>query len=99
MTIDGTYHLQLHAPTGTQEGRLALSSEDGTLSGTLSNARGQSEFAGGVIEGNHVQFDTKVPTPLGKMRAHVELSVEGDAISGSAKLPLGHVRIAGTREQ
>lgn len=98
MTIDGSYLLELHAPTGTQEGRLALRNNDGTLSGTLSNARGQSEFTGGLIEGNHVQFDTKVPTPLGKMKAHVELSVEGDAIRGSAKLPLGHVRIAGTRE-
>lgn len=97
MKIDGSYNLSLNTPVGTQDGSLTLKSDGTSLSGTLTNARGSSAFAGGTITGGAVEFDTKIPTPLGRLKAHVTGKVDGDHFSGDAKLPLGTAHIEGDR--
>jgi hypothetical protein len=97
MKIDGNYNLTLDTPVGTQDGSLTLKADGSSLSGTLTNARGSSTFAGGTITGGAVEFDTKIPTPLGRLKAHVTGTVDGDHFSGEAKLPLGSARIEGDR--
>lgn len=97
MKIDGNYILTLNTPVGTQGGSLTLETDGTSLSGTLANARGSSDLAGGTISGGVVEFDTKIPTPLGRLKAHVTGEVDGDHFSGDAKLPLGTAHIEGDR--
>lgn len=97
MKIDGHYKLTLDTPLGKQDGELTLKTQGAALSGTLANSGGSAEFSGGTVEGDEVAFDTRIPTPIGRLKAHVTGSVSGDRFSGKAKLPLGSARIEGIR--
>lgn len=97
MNVSGKYKLTLKTPVGSQQGSLTLQADGETLNGSLTNALGGSEFKGGSVKGNTVEFDTKVPTPLGRLKAHVTGKVDGDHFSGDAKLPLGTAHIEGKR--
>ena len=97
MTIDGTYKLTLKTPVGEQEGKLSFRSDGNALSGSIENAMGEVAFDGGTVDGNAVTFDTRIPTPIGKLKAHVTGTVAGDHFSGMAKLPLGAAEIEGER--
>ncbi len=97
MTIDGTYKLILKTPVGEQEGRLSLRTDGTVLSGSIENAKGKVLFDDGIAEGNAVSFQARIPTPIGKLKAHVTGKVAGDHFSGIAKLPLGAAEIEGDR--
>ncbi|TMV88349.1 hypothetical protein FGG78_17135 [Thioclava sp. BHET1] len=97
MRIDGTYSLSIKTPLGEQKGTLVLTTDGKALSGSLQNAKGQVAFDGGTAEDGKVSFDTRIPTPIGKLKAHVMGTVVGDHFSGVAKLPLGKAEIEGYR--
>lgn len=97
MNLNGTYKLILKTPMGAQEGKMTLKAEGAALSGTLENDLGSTAFTGGTIDGNEVAFDTRVPTPIGPLKAHVTGAVDGDRFTGDAKLPLGSAHIEGER--
>lgn len=97
MKISGSYRLNIQTPIGLQNGSLTLTASGATLSGTLVNARGSTGFTGGSVNGNEVEFSTKIQTPLGRMKAHVTGKIEGDHFSGIAKLPLGTAHLEGQR--
>lgn len=98
MNIDGDYKLTLKTPVGVQEGSMTLKTDGASLSGTLANDRGTSEFSGGTASGGTVEFETRIPTPIGRMKAHVTGSISGDRFNGDAKLPLGSAHIVGVRD-
>jgi len=97
MTIDGHYELTLDTPLRPQDGTLDLETDGHALSGTISNARGRSAFAGGCVQGGTLGFTTKVPTPLGMLRATISARVQGDRIEGDATLPPGRAHLTGRR--
>lgn len=97
MTIDGHYNLTLDTPVGRQDGELTLKTEGAALSGALANAGGTTEFSGGTVNGDEVAFDTRIPTPIGRLKAHVTGRLSGDRFTGDAKLPLGSAHIEGVR--
>lgn len=97
MSVSGTFAMTLHTPIGEQQGRLVLIERDGALSGTVSNPKGSAEFTGGTVSGGHVEFQAKLPTPLGRVKASVSGDVDGDVFTGTAKIPLGKVGIEGVR--
>lgn len=97
MTIDGTYDVTVKTPLGPQAGRLTLKADGQSLSGVLENPKGNSPFDGGTVENGHVHFVTKIRTPMGRLKATVDGTVEGDTFTGTAKLPLGTAEITGTR--
>lgn len=97
MSIQGQYKVTVKTPVGMQEGSLTLVPDGESLSGVLTNPKGDSEFSGGTISGNEVAFDTKIRTPMGRLRAHVTGTVDGDTFTGDAKLPLGVAHIEGVR--
>ncbi|MGD2128854.1 MAG: hypothetical protein PVJ33_06895 [Lysobacterales bacterium] len=97
MNIDGTYKLTLDTPLGNQDGTLTLKTKGAELSGTLVNERGTTEFSGGTVSGETVQFKTKIPTPIGRLKAHVTGRLTADHFTGNAKLPLGSAHIEGVR--
>lgn len=97
MLVDGHYELFLHTPLGEQKGTMVLESDGDVLSGTLTNPHGASEFSGGTVDGERVEFDTRIPTPIGRLKAHVTGKVEGQRFTGDAKLPLGTARLEGDK--
>ncbi|MGD8319197.1 MAG: hypothetical protein PVJ02_02045 [Gemmatimonadota bacterium] len=97
MSIQGQYKVTVKTPVGTQEGSLSLAVAGDDLSGVLTNPKGATEFSGGTISGNEVAFQTKIRTPLGRLKAQVNGKVEGDTFVGTAKLPLGVAHIDGVR--
>jgi hypothetical protein len=98
MAVSGTYTLTIKTPMGSQDGEMTLRIEENILRGTLSNSAGSSDFTGDIVDGNKVQFNTKIKTPLGRMKAQVSGTVEGNVFSGSAALPLGIAEIYGVRK-
>ena len=97
MTIDGDYTLTIDTPMGQQKGTMTIRSNGGKVSGTLSNGIGETDFSDGALDGDAVRFDVRIPTPIGRLRAHVAGRFEGDHFTADAKLPLGHAKIAGDR--
>lgn len=97
MSIDGTYRLAIKTPLGMQPGTLVLKADGETLSGMIRNVKGEVAFDGGTARGGEISFDTRIPTPIGNLKAHVTGTVTGDHISGVAKLPLGSAEIEGDR--
>jgi hypothetical protein len=97
MTVAGDYKITLNTPVGPQEGSLSLQVDGMSLSGTIHNAKGATDFDGGTVKGNEVDFKARISTPIGHLKAHVTGTVDGDRFTGSAKLPLGSAQIEGTR--
>ncbi|HEY8594994.1 MAG TPA: hypothetical protein VIL84_07095 [Devosiaceae bacterium] len=97
MSIDGTYKVSVKTPVGPQEGILVLITDGTSLSGTLDNPKGKSEFSDGTVSGNEVRFTTRIRTPLGRLKAEITGIVDGDRFSGNARLPLGNASIDGIR--
>ncbi len=98
-TIAGTYDIKVHTPMGDEDGTLHLNIRNNALSGKLENKKGSTEFTGGTVEGNKVNFNTKIKTPMGRLKAQVTGQIEADNFTGTAKLPLGSAKIEGKRVQ
>ncbi|MEJ2377899.1 MAG: hypothetical protein P8Y71_21740 [Pseudolabrys sp.] len=99
MSVAGSYKVTVKTPVGPQEGSLTLWMDGESLSGRLDNPKGSTEFTGGTVTGNEVAFATKIKTPLGRLKAQVAGTVDGDRFTGTAKLPLGVAQIDGVRAQ
>jgi hypothetical protein len=84
---------------GVEDGTLKLTFEGDELSGSIENSKGSTEFTGGNVEGNEVQFNTKIKTPMGRLKAKVAGKIENDKITLTAKLPLGTAQIEGNKVQ
>lgn len=95
--VNGTYEINVHTPMGVEQGILMLSVENGELSGTITNKKGTTEFNGGTVSNNTIQFDSKIKTPVGKLKARITGTIENGIFTGSAKLPLGTAKIDGKR--
>ena len=97
-TVAGTYEVKVHTPLGDEKGILNLVVDGNSLSGSLENKKGTTEFRGGTVEGNEVKFDTKIRTPMGRLKGHITGKVEDGTFTGAAKLPLGTAEIEGKRK-
>lgn len=97
--VSGTYEIKVKTPMGVEAGKLTLVAEENSLSGTLENKKGSTEFSDGTVNGNKVEFKTKIKTPLGKLKAEVSGRVDAGVFKGTAKLPLGTAEIAGKKNQ
>ena len=95
--VEGTYSIQVHTPMGVQQGTLNLFIDNGSLCGSIINTKGSSEFKGGTVSDNEVQFDTKIKTPMGRLKAKIRGRIENDMLIGLAKLPFGTAKIEGNK--
>jgi len=89
MKTEGNDKLTLQTPVGAQDGSLTLKTDGGTLSGSLANSQETVDFTGGAVDGGTVSFCTKIPTPIGKLKAYIMGAVEGDHFSGKDIVALG----------
>jgi hypothetical protein len=95
--VDGIYEIKVHTPMGVENGTLTLSTENGTLAGTITNKKGTSEFNGGSVSNNEIQFDSKIKTPMGRLKAKITGTIDNGIFTGIAKLPLGTAKIEGNK--
>jgi carbon-monoxide dehydrogenase large subunit len=94
--IDGDWKMVLATPMGPQEmvGRFTTQGE--VLTGTLESAEGSQAFTG-TVDGNRLKWEMKVTKPM-PITLKYDLTVDGDTISGKAKLGMfGTAKVTGQR--
>ena len=96
-TIDGNWNMVMKPPVGPEQQMVATFNTDGgTLTGKLEAPEGTQEFAG-TVDGNRLKWEMKVTQPM-PITLKYDLTVEGDALSGTAKLGMfGKAKVQGTR--
>ena len=97
MSVDGTWDITTDTPMGAQKGTLSLATDGGTLTGKMSGAQGEIEIEDGTIDGDDISYKFSITSPMA-ITIEVTASIDGDNISGSAKLgAFGNATITGSR--
>ena len=97
MSADGSWDCTINSPMGAQQATLTLVIEGSTLSGTMAGAQGTQEFAGGTVDGDNLQWEVQMTSPM-PMTLEISATVAGDTISGNVKLgAFGNASFEGTR--
>jgi carbon-monoxide dehydrogenase large subunit len=96
-TIDGDWNVTMKPPVGPEQQMVAtFRTEGGALTGKLDAPEGAQEFAG-TVDGNRLKWEMKVTQPM-PITLKYDLTVEGDVLSGTAKLGMfGKAKVIGTR--
>lgn len=98
MAVDGTWHISVKIPIGgEQKGILVFKTEGDSLSGTSTSSFGTSNFSGGKVDGNHVEFTVKGKTLFGSANFKHKLDIDGDKIRGEVKAMGMTGQITGSR--
>ena len=96
MKADGSWNVTLATKMGSQDIQLFLSTRGSTFSGRIHSPMGDVDIAG-PVEGDSLSWDMKISKPI-PMKARYEITVDGDRLSGMAKLGfLGKAKVSGER--
>ena len=85
MSVDGTFNLDIGSPMGTRIATLTMKTEGNSLSGTLSDEKGETSLQDPVITAEGFSFTAQTTTPIGPVNLTFTGSVNGDSISGQVK--------------
>jgi len=97
MSINGDWKVTMNSPMGAQDATLSLAADGAALSGKIVSSQGTQEFAGGSVDGSSLAWKVKMTQPM-PMELDLSATVEGDGISGNAKLGMfGNATFSGTR--
>jgi hypothetical protein len=97
MAVDGKYDVTMNTPMGAQKATLEFVTEGSKLSGKMSSMMGAIEFEG-IADGNNLTWTANAKTPMGDMAVECSAVLEGDALSGEAKMgTFGTASFTGTR--
>ena len=97
MSVDGTWDITTDTPMGAQKGTLSLATDGSTLTGKMSGAQGEIEIEDGTVDGDDISYKFSITSPMA-ITIEVTASIDGDNISGSAKLgAFGNATITGSR--
>ena len=98
MAADGTWKIDLKTPMGAQAVTLVLVTDGGSLSGSLQSAMGGADFTDGTADGDNLAWTVKLTQPM-PIDVDLTATVDGDSISGTAKLgSFGDATFEGTRQ-
>jgi len=87
----------MNTPMGAQNGTMTLSTEGGTLTGTLSGPQGEIELTDGTVDGDTLTWKADITSPMA-MTLEFTATVDGDSMSGNVKLgAFGDATFSGTR--
>jgi len=95
--IDGTYELKIQTPMGEKYATLILQKSDNQLSGSFITKNDNSPVKG-TCTANNIDFETEVPTPIGKITARIIGAIDGDTLIAESKLMFAKATITGTRK-
>mgnify|MGYP006086639339 CR=1 FL=1 len=97
MAADGTWNMKMSTPMGEQAGTLTLVTNGSTLTGTMSGPQGALDIEGGTVEGDSLTWTVNMTSPM-PIKVEATATVDGDSISGEAKLgAFGTGTFSGTR--
>ena len=97
MSADGTWKITLSTPMGPQEVTASITTAGDRFTGKAQGPMGDQEISG-AVSGDTLSWSTDISRPM-PMTIEFTATVEGDSMSGSAKLgafgaaPLKGVRI------
>lgn len=95
--ITGKWEISLESPMGAQTSILDLKAEGDVLTGTQTNSDNVPvEISDGVVSGDSFSYMVKFKKPM-PMKIKADGKVEGDKISGIAKMAMGKAEFQGTR--
>jgi hypothetical protein len=83
-SFDGTWHIAIKTPMGDEESVLAVTSEDGVLSGTQTAHDSTSPIFDGSIDGTAVRWAVELTKPW-KFTLKFRGEIDGDKVSGRVK--------------
>ena len=96
VSIDGAWKMVLATPMGPQEMTGRFTTSNAVLNGVLESEQGSMAFEG-TVTGNLLKWDMKVTKPM-PMTLKYELTIEGNSLSGKAKLGMfGTAKVTGQR--
>ena len=97
MSADGTWNTTMNTPMGAQNGTMTLSTDGGTLTGTLVSPQGEIELTDGTVDGDTLTWKADITSPMA-MTLEFTATVDGDSMSGDVKLgAFGDATFTGTR--
>ena len=97
MSADGTWNTTMNTPMGAQNGTMTLSTDGGTLTGTLKSPQGEIELNDGTVDGDDLTWKADITSPMA-MTLEFSATVDGDSMSGNVKLgAFGDATFTGTR--
>jgi hypothetical protein len=97
MAADGDWKLVIETPMGPQEAELTVKTKSKTaFDGVMNGQAGQQTFEG-TIEGDRLIWQTDITVPMA-LTIDFSVTVDGDAMSGNAKLGMfGDAPVTGAR--
>lgn len=98
MSVDGTWNIVMKTPIGEQQSTLVLAADGPALQGTMSSTTmGSAMLQDGTADGNQASWKADITQPMA-LTLEFSATVEGDTISGNAKLGVfGNAPFSGTR--
>ncbi len=97
MSADGKWTTTMNTPMGAQSGEMELTTDGGSLTGTLTAAGNAAEITDGQVEGNNLSWKASVTQPM-PITLEFTAVVDGDNISGDVKLgAFGNATFTGER--
>lgn len=97
MSADGTWNMNMKTPMGEQAGTLNLTTDGSTLTGSMAGPQGTLEIEEGTVDGNNLSWTVNMTSPM-PIKVEATATVDGDSISGEAKLgAFGTAPFSGTR--
>ena len=95
--MTGKYEISLKAPIGVLTATVDVKEEGGVYSATQTDPNGTSDVENLVIDGNTMTYVANVKTPMGKMKLNMTLTVDGDVVTGKAKMMMGTMDVTGKK--
>jgi hypothetical protein len=96
VNADGTWKIILATKMGAQDMQLFIETRGYSFTGRIDSPMGTADVAGDVV-GNTLSWDMKITKPI-PIKARYEIAINGDTLSGSAKLGfIGKAKVSGER--
>lgn len=92
----GKWNLKIKTPMNTQTPTIDVQVDGETLTGTLTDGNGTVELTDGRMT-DKACFKAPLKTPFGVMVFDFALEVNGDELSGKAKMKMGSMTVTGVR--
>lgn len=95
--MTGKYEISLKAPIGVLTATLEIKEENGVYSGVQTDANGPADIQNVTVDGNNIAYVAQVKSPMGKMKLNMTLTIDGDVVTGKAKMMMGTMDVTGKK--
>jgi hypothetical protein len=93
MAVDGTWTIAFHTPGGARQADIVFKADGETVMGTYDGV----EIQNGHTDGKEVRFTAQLVSPF-KVKIKASATVEGDTITGKAKVGIMNIPFTGARK-